>query len=92
VSAPTAGQRVGRTLVARGCLVQALGTALLLGSGFGLYQQVVALPVVAAVAALGLTLLLVGGLLGMKWVCASCKQPVARRGVFMCPSCRASFT
>jgi hypothetical protein len=65
---------------------------LLLGAGFGLYAQVVALAVFAGVAFLGVALLFLGGILGMKWVCAACKQPVARTGVFMCPSCRASFT
>ncbi|MGD0529618.1 MAG: hypothetical protein ABSE49_31055 [Polyangiaceae bacterium] len=92
VSAPTAGQRVRRKLAAGGCLVQGLGSLALLGSGFALYTQAAALPIVAATAGIGLALLFGGGLLGLKWVCGSCKQPVARRGVFMCPSCRASFT
>ncbi len=87
-----AGQQARRTLVARGCLVQGLGTALLLAAGVGLYGEVAPVPVVAGVGFVGIALLLVGALLGLKWVCGSCKQPVAGRGVFMCPSCRASFT
>jgi hypothetical protein len=87
-----ATQRARPTLVARGCLVQALGSVLLIAAGYGIYAQVAALVVVAAVAIVGLVLLGVGGLLGLAWVCSACKQPVARKGAFMCPSCRASFT
>ena len=87
-----AGQRARPTLVARGCLVQVLGGVLLLGAGYGLYAQIAVVAVLAAVAGLGVVLLGAGGLLGLGWICSACKQPVARSGGFMCPSCRASFT
>lgn len=93
VSGPHAGQAARRKLVGRGCLVQGLGGALLLGAGVGLYCHV-ALMVegVAALAILGLALLLLGGLLDLKWVCGLCKKPIAGRSVHVCPSCHASFT
>ena len=47
---------------------------------------------VAAVALLGLVLVLLGGLLNLKWVCGLCKTPIAGRSVNVCPSCHASFT
>jgi hypothetical protein len=48
--------------------------------------------IVAALAALALVLLSVGGILNLGWVCGQCKQPVAGRSVHLCPNCRASFT
>jgi hypothetical protein len=73
--------------------VQALGVVLLLGAGFVPYSGVaLAVPVVAGLAILGLALLLLGGLLHLKWVCGLCKQPIADRSVHVCPSCHASFT
>jgi rubrerythrin len=66
---------------------------LLLGAGYGLYSQVdLMMKGAAALAVLGLLLLLVGGLLNLKWVCSLCKKPIADRSVHVCPSCHASFT
>jgi hypothetical protein len=95
VSSPYAGQATRRQLSAGGCFVQALGVVLLLGAGLAPYAGAdLVVPAVAALAALGLglVLLLVGGLLNLKWVCGQCKQPVAGRSVHLCPNCRASFT
>jgi hypothetical protein len=47
---------------------------------------------VAAIAALGLALVLLGGFLNLKWACSVCRQPIAGRSVHICPSCHASFT
>jgi hypothetical protein len=93
VSGPHAGQPARRKLVGRGCLVQALGIVLLLGAGFAYCSQLSLLVEgLAALAILGLALLVLGGLLDLKWVCGLCKQPVAGRSVHVCPSCHASFT
>jgi hypothetical protein len=93
VSGPHAGKPARRQLVGRGCLVQVLGALLLLGAGFALYGQIgLVLAAVAGLAILGLGLLLLGGLLDLKWVCGICKQPVAGRAVHVCPSCHATFT
>ncbi len=89
---PDAGKPARRRLVGGGCLVQGLGILLLLGAGvalYGLFPLVV--QAVAALAILGIVLLLVGGLLNVNWVCSSCRKPVAR-SAHICPSCRASFT
>ena len=93
VSGMHAGQPTRRELVGRGCLVQVLGAVLLLGAGYALYGQLgLVVWGIAALAVLGLGLLLLGGLLDLKWVCGICKQPVAGRSVHVCPSCHASFT
>jgi hypothetical protein len=93
VSGPFAGQAARRELIARGCLVQGLGVVVLLGAGFALYSNVPLMVLgVAAVAVLGLVLVLLGGLLNLKWVCGLCKSPIAGRSVNVCPSCHASFT
>ena len=93
VSGPHAGQAARRKLVGRGCLVQGLGVVLLLGAGLGLYSQVaLVVQAVAALAILGLVLVVLGGLLDLKWVCGLCKKPIANRSVHVCPSCHASFT
>jgi hypothetical protein len=93
VSMPTAGQPARRQLVGRGCLVQGLGLMAVLGAGVGLYGPV-ALGVqgAGALAILGVVLVLLGGVLDLKWVCSSCKKPIAGRSVHVCPSCHASFT
>jgi hypothetical protein len=93
VSGPFAGQAARRELIARGCLVQGLGVVLLLGAGFALYSNVALMVLgVAAIALLGLVLVLLGGLLDLKWVCGLCKTPIAGRSVNVCPGCHASFT
>jgi len=93
VSGPFAGKAARRELVARGCLVQGLGIVVLLGAGAALYGNVPLMVVgVAAVALLGLVLVLLGGLLNLKWVCGLCKTPIAGRAVNVCPGCHASFT
>jgi hypothetical protein len=92
VSRPTAGQAARRALVARGCLVQVLGIVLLLGAGYMFYSQsALALEALAGVAVLGLVLLLLGGVLDLKWVCGMCKKPIGR-SVHVCPNCHATFT
>jgi hypothetical protein len=91
VARPSAGQPARRRLVGGGCLVQGLGIALLVGAGVAPYASL-GLVVQGAAAALGLGLLLAGGLLNLKWVCGLCKAPIANRSVQMCPSCHASFT
>jgi hypothetical protein len=96
VSGPLAGQAAQRKLVGRGCLVQVLGVLLLLGGAsfwlFGEVDPVVKEIAAASLAGLGLVVLLVGGLLDLKWVCSLCKAPVAGKSVHVCPSCHASFT
>jgi hypothetical protein len=93
VSGALAGQAARRKLLGGGCLVQGVGGVLLLGAGYGLYSQVdLMMKGAAALAVLGLLLLLVGGLLNLKWVCSLCKKPIADRSVHVCPSCHASFT
>jgi hypothetical protein len=93
VSKPTAGQAGRRRLAAGGCLVQVLGSLLLLGAGLALYGAVtLVVQAVAALALVGLLVLGVGGLLNLKWVCSVCRKPIADRSVLVCPSCHASFT
>jgi len=93
VSGPHAGQAARRKLTGRGCLVQGIGVVSLLGAGVGLSSHVdLMVQAVAALAILGCALVLVGGLLNLKWVCGLCKQPIAGRSVLVCPSCHASFT
>jgi len=93
VSMPTAGQAARRRLVGGGCLVQALGILLLAAAGCALYGLfALVLEALATLAVLGLVLLLLGGLLNLKWVCGMCKKPIAGRSVQVCPSCHATFT
>jgi hypothetical protein len=94
VSSPNAGQPTRRKAVfGGGCLVQALGVALLLGTFVAPFAGVALMvQVMAGVVGAGLLLVFVGGLLNVRWVCGLCKQPVAGRSVHVCPSCRASFT
>ncbi len=89
---PDVGRPAPRRLRVGGCLVQCLGALLLVGAGGALYASVgLVVQALAGIAALGLVLLLVGGLLSLKWVCGQCHHPVAR-STGMCPSCRASLT
>jgi hypothetical protein len=91
VSAPNAGQPARRKLVGGGCLVQGLGGVLVLGAGGAVYAEL-ALAIPAAAASLGLALLLLGGLLNLKWVCSLCRNPVGGRSMHVCPTCHASLT
>jgi hypothetical protein len=93
VAGPHAGKLAPRKLVARGCLLQCLGTLPLLGAGFVLYGRIDRmLEVAGALAIVGLTLLLVGGLVNRRWICGLCKTPLGDRSVLVCPTCHASFT
>jgi hypothetical protein len=93
VAGPNAGQVARRKLVAGGCLVQAVGIVLLPGAFVGLFSDV---PLVVqggeGLAGLGVLLVVLGGFLNLKWVCAVCKNPIAGRSVLVCPTCHASFT
>ena len=68
-----------------GCAVQGLG--LLVGFA-GIFLGPVGWIVGGGLA---LLLLLVGGRMVLKWVCGDCGNPVADKGVRMCPTCRETF-
>ncbi len=92
VASPHAGKPTKRHFAGGGCLVQALGGLLATAAGVApLAGLEVPAVVVAAVSGLGFVLIFAGGLLGLRWVCGQCRQPVAR-SVHFCPSCHASFT
>jgi hypothetical protein len=69
-----------------GCLVQGVGLLMpfLLGAIAG-----------SAGAGLGVILLVVllvaGSRMALKWICSNCRNPLAGKGVRLCPTCGANF-
>lgn len=69
-----------------GCAIQGLGLlAPLLGLLAGAAGFVIGLLAMFA-------LLILGSVKSKRWICGNCKNPLADKGVRMCPTCRADLT
>jgi threonine/homoserine/homoserine lactone efflux protein len=80
---------VQRSAMGAGCLIQGIAlTLMLVGAGVAVTSSVV-LGVVALVGAI--VLFFVGGNRARRWVCSECRNPIAHRGVKICPVCRAEL-
>lgn len=80
---------IQRSAAGSGCLLQGLALTLLLVGASVTVTISVILGVGAVLA--GIVLFFAGGSRARRWVCSECRNPIAHRGVKICPVCRAQL-
>lgn len=79
-------------LLGGGCLVQGLAfTLALVGLALLVGAPVVGLFLGIPLLIASLSLFFVGSRMARKWVCPTCRNPIAAKDVKLCPACRTAF-